>query len=97
MAYLFGLGLLAFLVVTGGRLSALSEPSLSPEEQWAAFKKEYNKTYPNQAEHDHRKQIFLEDLAFIEDHNTKQYNLSDPNAPHYKLGINKYCELFLNN
>ena len=90
MAYLLCLRLSAFLIVVGGCLSALPESSLTPEEQWTAFKIEFNKIYPNQAEHDRRKLIFFKTLAKIEYHNTKLYNVSDPNAPHFTLAINDF-------
>ena len=93
MVYLLWLRLFALLVVTGGRLAALPEPHLSHEAQWTAFKTEFNKTYPSPAEHDQRKLIFLQNLAEIEQHNS-EYNLSNPNAPHYKLGINEFCKSF---
>lgn len=94
MAFLLCLRLFVFLVVTGGRLAVLPEPSLSLEDEWTAFKVEFNKTYPSQAEHDRRKLILLETLAVIKKHNA-EYNLSDPNAPHFKMGLNEFCKFFL--
>ena len=93
MGYFLWLRLFALLVVAGGHLAALPQPSSSLEAQWTAFKSEFNKTYPNPAENDRRKLIFLQNLAEIEQHNA-EYNLSDPNAPHYKLGINQFCKSF---
>ena len=94
MANLLCLGLFAFLIVAGVRLSALDESSLSPEEQWEAFKTKFNRTYSNQTEHGRRKQIFFKNLAEIEQHNAK-YDLSNPNAPHFRLSLNEFCKFLL--
>ena len=95
MVNLFGLRLLAILVVVGGPSIVASEPTALLEEQWATFKTAFNRTYPNQAEEERRKWIFAQTLALIERHNA-EYNISNPKAPHFKLGLNEFCKfLFL--
>ena len=87
--------ILAFLIVMVGRLDAFSVPSSSLEEQWSEFKMKFNRTYLTKIEHDRRKLIFSETLAKITEHNAN-YDLSNPNATHFKLKLNEFGKFVLN-
>ena len=89
MAYVLPLKVLVFLIVCGVCLASNPDLPSDLEKEWADFKIKYNKHYPNKTEEEFRKAVFAKNLKKVREHNAK-YNPKDPNAPHFKMGINKF-------
>ncbi|RZC34122.1 Inhibitor I29 domain containing protein [Asbolus verrucosus] len=66
--------------------------SLTDEEisqKWTDYKKKFKKNYPDPEEDAMRKQIFVEKLQHVDEHNKKY----EQKLITYKIGINQFSDL----
>lgn len=79
---------LALLLLGVVSLSALDYDD--DDDQWEAYKLEYNKDYSDNEDMDkYRKDIFLKNLNIIDEHNKR----SDAGTESYEMGINEFSDM----